>query len=78
MMTMKPDGPSFERLVQTITLIARHADYRGKQEVVAECLVDIEDRWSQGQLTLEQRFRLCAILIRGTASRRARTRRASV
>ena len=66
---MKPHAPSFERLEQAVTIIARHADYPGKQETVAECLDDVEDRWRRGHLTLVQRFRLTAILIRGTASR---------
>jgi hypothetical protein len=70
---MRPTAPSFERLEQTVNLIARHADYSGKQAAVAECLEDIEDRWSRGLLTLEQRFRLCAILIRGTGLPRDRT-----
>jgi hypothetical protein len=70
---MKPNAPSFERLEQVVTIIAQHADYPGKQESVAECLEDIEDRWSRGLLSLEQRFVLCAILIRQTASRRDRT-----
>jgi hypothetical protein len=70
---MKPNAPSFERLEQATTIIAGHADYPGKQAAVAECLDDIEDRWSHGLLTLEQRFRLCATLIRGAASRRERT-----
>jgi hypothetical protein len=70
---MKPNAPSFERLEQAVNLIARHADYSGKQAVVAGCLDDIEDRWEQGQLTLEQRFRLSAILIRGTGLPRDRT-----
>jgi hypothetical protein len=67
---MKTNAPSFERLEQVVTIIAQHVDYAGKQETVAQCLDDIEDRWSQGLLTLEQRFRLCATLIRGTASQR--------
>ena len=66
---MKSNAPSFERLEQTVTMIARHADYPGKEQVVAECLDDIEDRWRQGQLTLEQRFQLYAVLLRGTSPR---------
>jgi hypothetical protein len=66
---MKAHAPSFERLEQATTIIARRAQYPGKREIVAECLDDVEDRWRRGQLTLEQRFRLSAILIRGTASR---------
>ena len=64
---MKSSAPSFERLEQTVTIIARHADYPGKEQVVAECLDDIEDRWRQGQLSLEQRFRLYTILLQGTS-----------
>jgi hypothetical protein len=44
---MKPNTPTFERLERTTNLIAHHADYPGKQAVVAGCLDDIEDRWSQ-------------------------------
>jgi hypothetical protein len=67
---MKPYIPSFERLEQVVTTIAQHVDYDGKQEAVARCLDDIDDRWNHGLLTLEQRFQLCATLIRGTVSRR--------
>ena len=64
---MKSNAPSFERLEQTATMIARHAEYPGKAQVVAECLDDIEDRWEQGQLSLEQRFQLYAVLLRETS-----------
>jgi hypothetical protein len=60
----------FERLEQAVTLIAHHADHPGKPAVVADCLNDIEGCWERGQLTLEQRFRLYALLLRGTASPR--------
>jgi hypothetical protein len=66
--TMPSIAPSFERLQESVTIIARHADFPGKQQVVAECLDDIEDRWRQGQLTLEQRFQLYATLLRGTCA----------
>jgi hypothetical protein len=56
-------APSFERLQQSVTMIARHMDFPGKQEILAECLEDIEDRWQQGWLTLEQRFQLHSILL---------------
>jgi hypothetical protein len=69
---MNPNAPSFERLEQAVSIITHHVDYSGKQEAVAECLDDIEDRWTRGLLTLDQRFRLCAILNRGTSSRRDR------
>lgn len=61
-------APSFERLERSVTNIVRHPDYPGKQENLAECLEDIEDRWQRGQLTLEQRFRLYAILLRGNSA----------
>jgi hypothetical protein len=60
---------SFERLEQTTTLIAQHAEYPGKARVVAECMDDIDDRWRQGQLSLEQRFQLYAVLLRETSKR---------
>ena len=67
---MKSNVLSFERLTQVATIIAQHVDYAGKHEAVAECLEDIENRWANGLLTLEQRFELCAILVRGNALRR--------
>jgi hypothetical protein len=70
---MKPNAPSFERLERTITIIAEHADYPGKQESIAECIADIEDRWNRGLLDIEQRFRLLAILLRGRTPKRDRT-----
>jgi hypothetical protein len=70
---MRPNATSFERLEQAVTIIAQHADYPGKQESVAECLDDIEDRWSRGLLDLEQRFGLRATLLRGRTSQRDRT-----
>src|SRR5689334_14652472 len=70
-MTMPSVAPSFERLRQSVTIIATHAEFPGKQEVVAECLDDIDSRWQRGLLTLEQRFQLYAILVRGTFARRA-------
>jgi hypothetical protein len=62
---MKPNAASFERLEQAVTIIAHHAEYPGKSEAVAGCVDDIENRWRRGQLTLEQRFRLIALLVRG-------------
>jgi hypothetical protein len=69
--TMMPAVPSFERLQESVTIIARHADFPGKQQIVAKCLDDIEDRWQQGHLTLEQRFQLYSILLRRTSAGRA-------
>ena len=64
---MKSNAPSFERLEQTATMIAQHADYLGKEQVVAECLDEIDDRWRQRELTLKQRFQLYAVLLRETS-----------
>jgi hypothetical protein len=61
---------SFERLEAFVTIIARHADYHGKQDAIAGCLHDIDGRWSRGELTVEQRLRLYAILLRGTSVHR--------
>jgi hypothetical protein len=61
------DPICFERLEAFVTTIARHAEYRGKQGAIAGCLHDIDGRWSRGELSLEQRFRLYAILLRGTS-----------
>jgi hypothetical protein len=66
---MKPNAPTFERLKQAVTMIARHADYPGKLGAVAECMDEIEDYWRRGRLTLEQRFRLIALLVRGRSHR---------
>jgi hypothetical protein len=60
----------FERLERTTELIANHADYPGKQEFIAECLDEVEGLWRRGQLSLDQRFRLYAILLRGRAAHR--------
>jgi hypothetical protein len=67
---MRSGAPPFDRLEETVTMIARHADCAGKSEIIANCLEDIEDRWQRGELTLTQRFRLYAILVTGTSTRR--------
>jgi hypothetical protein len=67
---MKPYVPPFERLEQIVTIVAQHVEFDGKQETVARVFDDIDDRWNHGLLTLEQRFQLCATLLRGTVSRR--------
>jgi hypothetical protein len=69
---MRSTAPSFERLEKSATIIAHHAEYLGKHDVVAECFDDIEDRWQREELTLEQRFRLFAILVRGASRHRPR------
>jgi hypothetical protein len=55
-------GALFRRLERTAGLIARHPDFPGKAAAIAECRNDIERRFSQGMLTVEQRARLLAIL----------------
>ncbi len=62
----------FERLEQVVTLIAEHPDYPGKQEVISECLEDIEERSRQGYLSLEQRFRLDTILLKSAPAQQVR------
>jgi hypothetical protein len=69
MKSMKSNAPSFERLAQVAAIIAQHVDYPGKGVAVAECMVDVEDRWTRGLLTLEQRLQLLAILVKGAAPR---------
>jgi hypothetical protein len=52
----------FERLEQAINLIARHPFYPGKQDAVADCREDLEERVRGGSLTRDQKARLVAIL----------------
>ena len=59
MMTMLPE---FERLEQAIGMIKRHPYYPGKDQIVDDCLRDIDERHRLGRLTDEQRGRLRAIL----------------
>ena len=68
-------SPFFERLEQTATIIAQHADSASKQQAVKECLDNMEDRWRQGQLTPGQRSRIVAILFRGRTHRPGRSRK---
>jgi hypothetical protein len=53
----------FERLVESATLIARHADFPGKGEAVDQCLEDLEDLVLAGQITAEQREMLREVLL---------------
>jgi len=52
----------YARLERTTNLIARHPDFPGKAEAVLRCREDIEARFHQGILTVEERTRLLAIL----------------
>jgi hypothetical protein len=54
--------PEFERLEQAIGMIQRHPYYPGKEQVVDDCLREIDERHRRGRLTDEQRGRLRSIL----------------
>jgi hypothetical protein len=63
------DFRHFELLLETAGLIARHADYPGKRQVVERCREEIRDLTSTGQLTTAQEEALREILL-GMAERR--------
>jgi hypothetical protein len=63
------DSRRFELLLETAGLIARHADYPGKRQVVERCHEEIQDLTSSGQLTATQGETLRGILT-GTGDRR--------
>lgn len=52
----------FSRLVASVTRIAGHAYFPGKDESVDQCLEDIESLAIAGQITAEQRDVLREIL----------------
>ncbi len=52
----------FERLVESVDLIARHVDYPGKQEVVNRCAEEIEELFRAGQINDSQEGFLLQIL----------------
>jgi hypothetical protein len=56
------ESTTFTRLERTISLIARHPFYPGKNEIVHDCLDDLEDRYREGLLTYEQKATLASIL----------------
>jgi hypothetical protein len=53
----------FDRLAEAVASIVGHADTPEKPLAVSECLDDIEERYAQGSLNLDQRRRLVAILL---------------
>jgi hypothetical protein len=63
------DGRRFELLMETAGLIARHADYPGKRQVVERCHEEIQDLTSTGQLTAAQGEALRGVLL-GMSDRR--------
>ncbi len=52
----------YDRLVLATSMIARHPDYPGKQEVVSLCRQEIDERCRSGILSRDQRSRLLDIL----------------
>ncbi len=56
------DTRYFERLVETAELISRHADYPGKQRVVAQCREEVEELALAGRITADQGQTLITIL----------------
>ncbi|CAN5851291.1 hypothetical protein BH23PLA1_BH23PLA1_19700 [soil metagenome] len=53
----------FERLEKTVLFVRRHPEFPGKESVVDDCLVDIDDRHRQGDLDDTQREVLRKILL---------------
>lgn len=53
---------SYRRLERTTRLIVQHPDFPGKEEAVRRCRDEIDQRFSRGELTEEQRTRLQSIL----------------
>jgi hypothetical protein len=53
----------FERLEYTVGMIRRHPYYPGKEQLLDECLEDIDERFRKGRLTAEQRGRLRCVLL---------------
>ena len=64
------DCRRFELLMETAGLIARHADYPGKRQVVERCREEIQDLTSTGQLTAAQGEALRGVLL-GLGDRRS-------
>jgi hypothetical protein len=52
----------YQRLERAARLIARHPFFPGKDDAVADCIDDIEERCRLGLLSAEQRSRLIAIV----------------
>jgi hypothetical protein len=59
----------FERLAESVELIARHCDYPGKREVVEQCAEEIGELLQAGKITDSQEEYLQEIL-RGGRCRR--------
>ncbi len=57
------ESHGFDRLLETVGLIARHADFPGKQEVVERCRDEVDDLTDSGVITASQGEILQQILL---------------
>jgi len=57
------DSHYFERLLESAGMIARHADFPGKQQVVERCREEVEDLTSSGVISSAQGEILQEILL---------------
>ena len=57
------DSRFFERLLETAGLIARHADFPDKRQVVERCREEVEDLTSSGVISSAQGETLQEILL---------------
>ncbi len=62
---------SFDRLVASVEKIARHSYYPGIDQAINLCLEDIDELWSSGQITSEQREALRFVLVGMTVAQGA-------
>ena len=53
----------FQKLIGTVTRIARHSFYPGKEEAVELCLEEIEELRDSGRIDAEQMARLRELLL---------------
>ncbi len=56
------DSHNFERLLEVAGLIARHADFPGKRQIVERCREEVEDLTSSGAISSPQGETLQEIL----------------
>ncbi len=57
------ESHGFERLLETVGLIARHTDFPGKREVVERCRDEVDDLADSGVITASQGEILQQILL---------------
>ncbi len=57
------DSHYFERLLDSAGMIARYADFPGKQQVVERCREEVEDLARSGMITSDQGETLQEILL---------------